>query len=145
MRSTRLRGAGLLLAGALVLAGCNGDGADGDAADGGGGGGGEADITATTTEYEFTPDAWTVAAGEFSIELVNEGTVEHEWAVIALGEDIESEAEFTEDIVLLEVEAIDAGESTTESFTIDEPGTYQVICALPGHFDEGMEGTLTVE
>jgi uncharacterized cupredoxin-like copper-binding protein len=45
----------------------------------------------------------------------------------------------------VEVEAIAGGASTTESITIDEPGTYQVICALPGHFDEGMQGTLTVE
>lgn len=108
--------------------------------------GGEADLTATGTEYGFTPTSWTATAGEeFSIELVNEGEVEHEWAVIELGEDIASEEEFAEDIVLLEVEAIDAGATTTQSFTIDEPGTYQVVCAIPGHFDQGMEGTLTVE
>lgn len=137
-RNLPARCAVIAVAGALVLAGCSSD----DAGDGGDAG---ADITATTMEYQFTPDAWSVSAGEFSIELVNEGSIEHEWAVIELGEDIESEEEFAEDIVLLEVEAIAAGESTTESFTIDEAGTYQVICALPGHFDEGMEGTLTVE
>jgi len=144
MRSTRLRGVGLLLAGALVLVGCSGD-ADGDGDDAGDGGASDADITATAAEYQFAPATWTVSAGEFSVELVNGGTVEHEWAVIALGEDIESGEEFAEEKVLLEVEAIDAGDSTTESFTIDEPGTYQVICALDGHFGEGMEGTLTVE
>lgn len=137
-RNLPARCAVIAVAGALVLAGCSSD-------DAGGGGDAGADITATTTEYQFTPDAWSVSAGEFSIELVNGGSIEHEWAVIELGEDIESEEEFAEDIVLLEVEAIAAGESTTESFTIDEAGTYQVICALPGHFDEGMEGTLTVE
>ncbi|MFP5255319.1 MAG: plastocyanin/azurin family copper-binding protein [Acidimicrobiia bacterium] len=38
-----------------------------------------------------------------------------------------------------------SGESTTEAFTVDEAGTYQVICAISSHFDAGMEGTLTVE
>lgn len=128
----------LLVGLAVVAAGCGDDG----------GGGGEASnaIEATAQEYEFTPDAWTVNAGEeFEIDFTNDGTVQHEWAVIALGEDIASEDEFTEAKVMLEVEAIDAGTTTTESFTIDEPGTYQVICAIETHFDQGMEGSLTVE
>ena len=77
------------------------------------------------------------------IGFTNDGSVEHEWAVLT--EPIESEDEFSEHIVLLEVEAIPAGESTTEGFTIDEAGTYQVICAIESHFDAGMEGELTVE
>ncbi|HSJ28491.1 MAG TPA: cupredoxin domain-containing protein [Acidimicrobiia bacterium] len=103
-------------------------------------------IETTASDFQFDPDSWTVPAGEeFTIEFQNDGTLEHEWAVIGLGEDLESEADFSEDKVLFEVEAIPAGESTTETFTVDEPGTYQVICAIETHFDSGMEGTLTVE
>ena len=131
MRVSRLHGAGVLVTAALVLTGC---------------GGSEPDIAVTTTEYQFAPASWSATAGEeFSIELTNDGSVEHEWAVVKLGEDIASGDEFEEDRVLLEVEAVPAGEGATESFTIEEAGTYQVICALVGHFDEGMEGTLTVE
>jgi plastocyanin len=102
------------------------------------------DIEATASDFQFDPDSWSVPAGEeFTIDFTNDGSVEHEWAVLT--ESIESEDEFAEDIVLLEVEAIPAGESTTESFTIDEAGTYQVICAIETHFDAGMEGELTVE
>ncbi|MBW3663436.1 MAG: cupredoxin domain-containing protein [Actinobacteria bacterium] len=102
-------------------------------------------IETTATEFAFDPSSWTVEAGEeFTVDLTNGGALEHEWVVIELGEDITSEDEFTDDIVLLEVEAIPAGESTTESFTIDEAGTYQVICGIPTHFDAGMEGSLTV-
>lgn len=127
----------LLVGLAVVAAGCGDDGDGGDASNA---------IEATAQEYEFTPAAWTVNAGEeFEIDFTNDGTVEHEWAVIALGEDIASEEEFTEARVMLEVEAIDAGTTTTESFTIDEPGTYQVICAIETHFDQGMQGSLTVE
>lgn len=128
----------------LLLSACSDDaGTDGD--DGGDGAEAATTIEAAATEFQFDPDAWTVPAGEEStIEFTNDGEVEHEWAVIALGEDIGSEDEFTEEKVVFEVEAIPAGEVATETFTLDEPGTYQVICALAGHFDAGMEGTLEV-
>ena len=119
----------------LLLASCGDD--DGEAS---------TSIDARASEFQFEPDAWTVPTGEeFSIDFENAGSVEHEWAVIKLGEDIGSEDEFAEDKVLFEVEAVPAGDSTTESFTVDEAGDYQVICALETHFDAGMEGTLTVE
>ena len=127
----RIVGAVAVLVGFAVA--CGDD--DGDAS---------GDIEATATDFQFDPDTWSVTAGEeFTIGFTNDGSVEHEWAVLT--EPIESEDEFSEDIVLLEVEAIPAGESTTEGFTIDEAGTYQVICAIESHFDAGMEGELTVE
>lgn len=130
----RTTAAAAVIVALVLLAGGCGD--DDDSAGG--------DIEATASEFQFDPDSWTVTAGEeFSIDFTNDGEVEHEWAV--LSEEIASEDEFEEDVVLLEVEALPAGESTTESFTIDDAGTYQVICALEGHFDAGMEGSLTVE
>jgi plastocyanin len=122
-------------------------GACGDDDDAGSGdGAASTSIEATATEFSFDPDAWTVPAGEeFTIDFTNDGTVEHEWAVINLGDDLDSEADFAEEKVLFEVEAIPAGESTEQSFTVDEAGTYQVLCAIETHFDAGMEGTLTVE
>jgi plastocyanin len=77
------------------------------------------------------------------MDFTNDGNVEHEWAV--MNTEIDSEADFEEDKVLFEVEAIPAGESTSQGFTVDEAGTYQVVCAIESHFDAGMEGTLTVE
>lgn len=135
-RNLPARFAAIAVAGALLLAGCSSDDGEGAA---------DADVSVAATEYQFSPSTWSADAGSFSVAFANEGTVEHEWAVIKLGEDITSEAEFAEDKVLLEIEAVPAGESTTEEITIDEAGTYQVICALDGHFDQGMEGTLTVE
>ena len=138
MRRQRLS-AVAMAAGLVVLGGCGDDDA------GSGSGDASTSITAEASDFGFDPDAWTVPTGEeFTIELENAGNIEHEWAVLDLGEEIESEEEFSEEIVLFEVEAIPPGESTTESFTVDEVGTYQVICALEGHFDSGMEGTLEV-
>lgn len=122
----------------LVFGGC-GDDDDDDAE------GASTSIEATGSEFQFEPDSWSVPAGQpFTIRFDNAGSVEHEWAVIKLGDDLESEAEFAEDKILFEVEAIPAGESATEEFTIDDAGTYQVICGISTHFDAGMEGTLTV-
>jgi plastocyanin len=131
--STRLL---LVLGVVVVLAAACGDDSDSDSA--------STDISAVATDFEFDPTDWTVPAGEeFTIDFTNDGNVEHEWAV--MNTEIDSEADFEEDKVLFEVEAIPAGESTSQGFTVDEAGTYQVVCAIESHFDAGMEGTLTVE
>jgi plastocyanin len=127
----------LLVVSLLALGACGDDDDDGEAS---------TSIEATASDFMFEPDSWTVPAGEqFTIEFNNEGSVEHEWAVIRLDQDLDSEADFAEDKILFEVEALPAGESTTEEFTVDDAGTYQVICGIETHFDAGMEGTLTVE
>lgn len=119
----------------VLAAGCGDD-------DEAGGDGSSLDVAAT--DFQFDPDAWTVTAGEeFTVEFANDGANDHEWALMS--EPIESEADFEEDLVIDEIEAIAPGESTSQAFTVDEAGEYQVICALDGHFDQGMEGTLTVE
>ncbi|HUW02909.1 MAG TPA: plastocyanin/azurin family copper-binding protein [Acidimicrobiales bacterium] len=121
-------------------------GACGSDDDGDSGEGASTSIEATATDFEFDPTGWTVPAGEeFTIDFTNDGGVEHEWAVLKAGDDIESEDEFAEEKVLFEVEAIEPGTDTSESFTVAEAGEYQVICAIETHFDAGMEGTLTVE
>jgi plastocyanin len=127
----------LLVVGALaVLAAACGDDSDSSSA--------STDISTIATDFEFDPTEWTVPEGEeFTIDFTNDGNVEHEWAV--MNTEIDSEADFEEEKVLFEVEAIPAGESTSQGFTVDEAGTYQVICAIEGHFEAGMEGTLTVE
>jgi plastocyanin len=125
--------AGIVL---LLASGC------GD--DSGGGDGASASIEATATNFEFDPVDWTVfAGGEFAVAFTNDGGLEHDWTVMR--EPISSESEFDEGNVLLAVDAAPGGGSTSESFTIDDAGTYQVICSVARHFNDGMEGELTVE
>ena len=101
-------------------------------------------LETTISEYQFAPSTWTVPAGqEISIDLTNAGTMSHQWVLLDPGVRIESEAELSDDIVYVE-DDVDAGASTTLTFTAPEPGTYQVICGIPSHFAAGMEGTLTV-
>ena len=109
-------------------------------------------IEATMEEFHFTPVEWTVPAGEeVTIELTNDGTVVHEWVILQQGVTITAEAELPEteeellaDFVYWEDE-VKPGETKTVTFTAPEAGSYQVICAIAGHFGAGMTGTLTVE
>ena len=115
-------------------------------------GGASTSLQATTSDFQFSPDSWTVPAGEeITIDISNEGSVLHEWVLMRPGVEIESEADLPEteeellaDFVNVETE-VEAGDSTSLTFTAPPSGTYQVICAIEGHFDAGMEGTLTVE
>ncbi len=116
------------------------------------GGGASNQIEATLTDFEFTPSEWTVNAGEeISLDLTNDGAVEHEFVILQSGVEItseddlpETEEELLADYVYWEDE-IEPGESKTLTFTAPDAGTYEVICAIDGHFDAGMNGTLTVE
>ena len=108
------------------------------------------ELTVTVKEFQFTPSTWTVPAGEqISIAITNEGTVTHEWVLLQEGVTITSEAELPEteeellaDFVNVE-EEVEQGTTKTLTFQAPPAGTYQIICAIEGHFDGGMEGTLT--
>jgi uncharacterized cupredoxin-like copper-binding protein len=109
-------------------------------------------IEATMTDFAFTPTDWTVAAGEeITIDLTNDGGVDHEWVILKSGVQIsgesdlpETEEELLADFVYWEDE-VESGDSKTLTFTAPAAGTYQVICAIPDHFDAGMEGELVAE
>ena len=124
---------------ALVMAACGGDGA-------------ATSIEAEMEDFQFTPTEWTVKAGEeITIELTNNGAVEHEWVLLQPGVTISSEADLPEteeellaDFVYWEDE-VESGETKTLTFTAPVAGTYQVICAIPDHFNAGMNATLTAE
>lgn len=41
--------------------------------------------------------------------------------------------------------SVPAGESAETTYTFDQPGRVFLGCHLPGHYDFGMKGTITVE
>jgi plastocyanin len=118
----------LLLALVLAVAACGGDDEGAEPANGGGGG--------QTLELAADPggglsydkSSLEASAGEATIVLTNESSVEHDVRIeeLDVGTDIISEG--------------------TDSVTLTlEPGTYTFFCSVPGHREGGMEGTLTVE
>ena len=91
-------------------------------------------------EFEFIPNSGVIGAGDTEVVFTNAGSILHEFAV--LSQPIETEGEFSEDLVLFEVEA-EAGETVRGTLSV-EPGSYQVVCVIQGHFSAGMKGTLVV-
>lgn len=85
-------------------------------------------ITLTLTDFAFTPSTLEIPAGS-TIELVNEGFVEHNAAVTVAG---------------LSSPHIQAGESVIFDVSSLAPGTYEMICEIVGHEALGMVGTLIV-
>lgn len=107
-----------------------------------------------TDDLRYEPDAFTVPAGEeATVELTTEA-VEHDFNIEAaadVGSVGEMDMDMEHDDAHMDVPGEDlavvhgdAGSTGTGTFTIDEPGTYTVYCAVPGHREDGMEATLEV-
>jgi uncharacterized cupredoxin-like copper-binding protein len=119
----------------LVLAAC------------GGNSGPSKSVNITLTDFEFSPNTFTVPAGaQISFTAVNNGAVEHSFAIMKLGYEVKTQ--FTEtdrpNIYWLEP-TIGPGQTVTAAFTApSDPGTYQILCIHPGHFEAGMVAKLIV-
>ena len=99
----------------------------------GGGGGDTATIMLAADpngELAFDQTELTATAGEVTIEFMNDSGIPH---------NVEVEGNGVEEVS----DTITEG-STSLTLTL-EPGEYEFYCAVPGHREGGMEGTLTVE
>jgi uncharacterized cupredoxin-like copper-binding protein len=131
----------LFVALALVLAACGGGAAE------------TTRITVTMKEFTFEPNPITVAAGTpVEITLVNEGAVEHDFAIESIpAENVVTEGSMNDHAMTEEHSEFDVhtatavGESSVLRFTPTQPGTYQIICSVPGHKEAGMIGELIVK
>jgi len=111
-----------------------------------GGSGPSTTIDVAFAEFTFTPNTFTIPAGqEITLNVVNNGAVIHEFVIMKLGESVgEDFGDEDEGNIYWEVEA-EPGEKKTVTFTApDEAGEYQVVCGTEGHYVAGMIGTLTV-
>ena len=111
-----------------------------------GGGGPSTTINVTMTDFQFTPNAFIVPAGqEISLNSTNNGAVVHNFVIMKFGTTAGPMFD-DEDIpnVYWEVE-IQPGGSVNTTFTAPtEPGDYEVVCRTEGHIASGMVAKLTV-
>jgi len=86
--------------------------------------------TVSMTEFAFSPDPIVVSQADAVLTVVNDGSVAHDLLINELGKgspDLPPGQEFELDL------------------TDQPPGTYDVICDLPGHVEAGMVTKITIE
>ena len=99
------------------------------------------DLTISMSDFRFGPAEIVVEAGEFTLRVRNDGTVVHEWAL--LRSPIETETDYRADLVIASLR-LELGQVGTITLDVPPPGEYQIICPIPGHFSQGMIGSLRV-
>jgi uncharacterized cupredoxin-like copper-binding protein len=151
---SRLRGLAplsILLAATLLIGACV-DGED-DASSPGGGEAAPEVVTVTLGNPDefgvfLSPDS--VAAGTWRFEVTNGGALLHEFVLLQFDGDpaaIPLDGNVVDRSaveVLAEVEDLNPGESGSSDATL-APGTYVVLCDIPGHYIAGMWTLLTVD
>lgn len=112
-----------------LLAACGGGGSSDN--NGGSSGGSGNSVTLDMTEMKFTPNTFTVKAGDkVTVKLENKGTVLHDFSIDSLN-------------VKKDVQP---GKTDTVSFTApSSAGDVEFYCNQPGHKAAGMKGTMTVQ
>jgi uncharacterized cupredoxin-like copper-binding protein len=105
-------------------------------------------INVTVTDFAYSPNTFTVSAGKpVSLHVNNQGTAEHEFAIMKLGTSVTAPfGDKDEGNIYWELDEIAPGTTKDGTFTAPtEPGTYEVVCGLPGHIEKGMTATLVVK
>ena len=88
-------------------------------------------VEVSASEYRFDPSTISVPAGQVTFKVTNKGAIEHEFELERNGQTVD------------EVEHILPGLERDLTVTL-AAGDYEFVCALPGHEEQGMKGTLTV-
>lgn len=121
---------------ALAACGGNGDG-DGNGNGNGGNGNGNGDGGGTTDvemgEFYYDPESLSGSPGdEIELNFENVGEQQHD---------------FTIDEWDVSLDLVDPGGSDSLTFTVpdDASGEVTFYCTVPGHREQGMEGTFSVE
>lgn len=127
--------------GTSVAGGANTETGGGTPAAGGGGGGPATTINATEKDFAIALDKSSVPAGTITFSIKNTGPSPHNLGVVA-GNGA-SKASGITGKTIKDSENIDAGKTGTLAVDL-QPGTYQVVCSIPGHVQLGMIVQLTV-
>ena len=105
-------------------------------------------LTIRMTEFAFDPQNAVARAGRVTITAPNDGKVVHELVLLKTGADPanlpKKGGKVDESTSVGEIADVEAGSAKKATFTL-APGKYAMVCALPGHYEGGMYGSLTVK
>jgi len=105
-------------------------------------------LTIRMTEYSFDPDDAVAKAGKVTITAPNAGNTVHELVLLKTDADPanlpKKDDEVDESTSVGEIADVEPGSTKKATFKL-VPGTYAMVCALPGHYEGGMYGSLTVK
>lgn len=112
-----------------------------------GGSGSSTKINVVLTDFQFTPNTFTVPAGEeIAVNATSNGAVVHNFVIMKLGTTAGAAFE-DDDIANIYWELTDItpnGEASGTFTAPSEPGEYEIVCRTEGHIASGMVGTLIV-
>jgi uncharacterized cupredoxin-like copper-binding protein len=105
-------------------------------------------LTVRMTEFAFDPKDAVAKAGRVTITAPNDGGVVHELVVLKTDEDPaklpKKGGKVDESTSVGEIADVEPGSTKKATFKL-APGKYAMVCALPGHYEGGMHGSLTVK
>jgi azurin len=116
-------------------------------------------IVTSSEDWLFDTPALEVAGGgEVAATFDNRSSQRHNWVLVSGGDDVAAavnlaaaEAGRDNDYlpsdtthIVTSIPLLKGGVQATVSFTAPAPGNYTFLCTVPGHYDTGMSGTLTV-
>ncbi len=104
-------------------------------------------ISLTANDYSFTPNTWTVNAGErVTLRMINQSNNEHEWVLLKEGEQVTVPFDEDDEARIAFESEVEPGSAKVSFFTAPAtPGVYRIVCGIAGHLENGMEGTLVVK
>jgi uncharacterized cupredoxin-like copper-binding protein len=105
-------------------------------------------LTIRMTEFAFDPDDAVAKAGKVTITAPNDGNDVHELVLLKTDADPanlpKTDDKVDESTSVGEIADVEPGSTKKGTFTL-APGTYAMVCALPGHYEGGMYGSLTIK
>ena len=103
-------------------------------------------LSVDMVEFIYNPTNFTVPAGqEITLELSNNGAVVHDFIIMKQGAEVGQDFGEEDQPNVYWMAELEPGASNTYTFTApDQPGEYQVVCGIPGHFLAGMVAKLIV-
>ena len=151
MKQTKVFGSALVFVGALAMASCGADpssqpGVDSDDKE-------SNKIVGQVHEWAIEVSASRAQAGEVIFAIANYGTMQHEFLVtkttfepgkIPLGDNNRFDEELDGIEVIDEIKEWPVNEANVLKVDL-EPGTYELLCNIEGHYANGMHHTFIVE